>query len=383
MDFFVVASAKLAGGLDDYHLGSFKAVDLSFSTRLHGGFNTCSFSFSDAGDRLVWLYTVLPAAHLVVYDAYGWRCFEGRVWSVALGDGKISIDAVGYYIMGKYKLVPTALWTSPNTTVYQVVYDCVQLVSDWDHSQANLEVSNFKVGSLESEENEKVSDLIERVLKFGYREDDLRPVYFALWEHRLPYLFPEPRFGNGEMPTWLITTASLSGEYSLTSDVGDLYNRVYVRYDDPAEDSVGPTLYPTPADDEVSQERYDMITEGVLDAGQYGLDLAIDLRDLAAEKYSNPRQVLSFSVGGYVTTGYNEPQGSYRIRAGDTVQVVNTDFNVLALPGSDNIPGAGSTGFVVATEYSAESNTNKLTIGTGDALLDYLLSRLGLSGGLS
>lgn len=377
--------SKISGGPADFYLGGFKAQEVSFGTRLHGGFNTCTFSYSQATDNLIWLYTALPGAHIIVYDLYGWRCFEGRVWSVALGDTKISVDAVGYYIMGKYKLVPTALWSDPGTTLYQVISDCVALVPDWEPSKVHLANADFIVGSLESEENAKVNDIIERVLKFGFGETDIRPVYFALWEYRIPYLFPEPRPKPGidTSPKWLISTAAVSGESSLALDVGDLYNRVYVRFDDPADDSNGPTLYPTPADDIVSQKRYDMIKEGVLDAGQYGLDLALNLRDLALEKYSQPRQVLSFNVTGYITTGFNEPQGSYKIRAGDTIQVMNTDFNVLTQPGSTNIPGAGTTGFVVSTEYNADSDANKLTIGSGDALLDYMLSRLGISGGLS
>jgi hypothetical protein len=67
------------------------------------------------------------------------------------------------------------------------------------------------------------------------------------------------------------------------------------------------------------------------------------------------------------------------IRSGDFIVVTNNDVSGATAASAEQNKVLG---FVMSTQYNAGSNTMNLTLASGDRNLEYLLARLGLSGGL-
>lgn len=354
---------------------------LEFGTQLHGGFSSASFVLSSQRGSNTLNYRAYLGSHCIIYDLYGRSVYEGRISESGLTDEGISVISSGYYAEGSHIIVPTELWQSANTLVSDVVWDCVQIVPSWNHTRAHLVGAAFTLGSLDSEEESKVTDIIERVLKFGYSDDDLRTAYFAIYNDRIPRIFPER--DNTRYPDWFVYTgAKQQGNLRQSITLENVYNRIFVLYDTAGDDSTGPTLYPNPADDVVSQNRYGT-REGVLNVGEYGLNVGIALRDVAIRKYAYPEPVLSLEISGLVRSAGGMIDYPYMMRAGQTLVIVDLDeLSVLSHIVSGQV-GATAHGFILGTQFSSKNNTIRVDLGSADRRLDYLLSRLGIEGGLS
>lgn len=265
-----------------------------------------------------------------------------------------------------------------SATVGDVVSDCVDMM---DYTWASIKVFLSDADALVDTQDftdKKVKDAIETVVKFGYSESDLRPVYFAIWDYKIAHLFPEPTFDD--IPDWFVSVKSLGSEEEISQSTDGIYNRVYAAYDN-QNDGPSKTL---PADDIISQHRYG-IREGLVQNGNNpeGIAMSESLRDMALERFKAPRQVYSLSISGLIRHNSGHLTYPYKIRAGDTVLI--TDADIISSLGGDvsGFAKYGLFGFVVKTDYSADSNTLQIDFGTSDVSFETVMSRLGLSGGLS
>lgn len=265
-----------------------------------------------------------------------------------------------------------------SATVGDVVKDCVDLMSSsWSPIEVFLSDADAVVDTQDFTDK-KVKDGIETALKFGYSESDLRPVYFAIWDNRIPHLFPEP-FPD-DIPDWFVSTKTMGSDEEISQSTDGIYNRVFAAYDN---QNSGPSKT-LPAEDTVSQYRYG-IREGLVQNGNNpeGLAMAESLRDMALERFKAPRQLYTLSISGLVRHNSGYLTFPYKIRAGDTVMI--TDADIMSTLGAEigGLAKYGLFGFVVKTEYSSEDNSMKIDFGTSDVSFETVMSRLGLSGGLS
>lgn len=375
--------------LTNDHMGFIGNFDvsqtLSFSTQLNGGFGTCSFEVFLPGALASAGYNEILGGHVVIFDRYGDRTYEGRITDVSLENGIISVTADGYYSQGNYIMMPTELWTADETTIGDIVKDCVEYMDCWNPTYVFIQDANFIVGKQESTEEQKVNDILEKILKFPFREDYVLPVYLAIWSQRMVYLFPEIDLDLNPYPypDWLISAKSIIGEGIGTSTtLENVYNRIYALFDDTADDSTGPTLT-TAADSYMSQYLYG-IREGVLNTGEYGQTMGEELRDLALKRYEFPVQQISFSVGPLVQNLSGAQAESYRIRAGDFIIVKDLDETYQGYGGGSRSKMLrGLTGFVVSTNYSSKDGTIDIQLGMTNWKFEYQMARLGLDGGIS
>lgn len=265
-------------------------------------------------------------------------------------------------------------------TVGDIIADCIDLMGSnglWRGLKVFVTNADAVVGSQDFTDK-KVKDAIEVALKFGYSEDSLRPAYFAIWDNKVPHLFPEPSFD--QFPDWFVSKTMSSASESVSNSLDSVYNRVYAAYDNQNE---GPSKT-LPANDAISQFRYG-IREGLVQNGSNpeGLAMAEALRDMALDRYKSPRQIYSLNVSGVVQHGSGHLDYPYKIRAGDTILI--TDADLLTALGGELVGQIkdGLLGFVVSTNYSASTNSVEIQLGTNDQSFEMAMGRLGLSGGLS
>ena len=346
---------------------------LTFATQLNGGFAIASMIIPMPSTQGSMLTRAILGSIATVYDGLGRYVYNGRVSKAESGSSGVRVTCSGIFEDGGKKTVPTALWLSPTTTNGEVLSDCVALVDSWHgHAEYYLGAMNIPVGTQDYNDETKVNDMIGNMLKVGYQTWYLNAAYFVIYNDQIGQIIVERGI---EYRDWLVPLGSKIG-----SSVGikDIYNKIYVLYDDTAEDSVGPTMYPTPAEDLGSQGKYGE-REGVLNVGEYGLALGLDLRDLAIQKYANPVPSVPVTTRGFVANYGGSYEPSYMVRAGDFIGIIDNDESAAL----NNLRSESTTGFVTSTSFSASSMESKYVLSNSDNRLDYLLARLGLSGGLS
>lgn len=269
--------------------------------------------------------------------------------------------------------------TRPPLYAYEVLEDCIQFMPGWSHITSFVQHDQYDVGPLDFT-GKKVREAIEVVMAFGKNvSGQPRATYFAIWEGRIAYVIVEPA-SNDAFPNWLISVMNVSNRMGVSLSLTDVFNKVYSVYSD-AVNGTTPTL---PSGDTHSQIRYG-IREGFLQNGAlpFTATHAYFLQQAALERYRSPRQVMTLEVMGVVQSSNGFLDFPYRIRAGQTVVIV--DMDTLAVH-SGAIAGEAAqrvVGFVLRTEYDAASNIARIDIGSSDVSFDILMSRLGLSSGLA
>ena len=354
-------------------LGNFDvSKSLTFATQLNGGFSSASMLIQMPASQASLLARQALGSFCTVYDSQGRYVYNGRVSRADGAADGVRITCSGIFEDGAKKTVPTALWLSPTTTNGEVITDCVALVDSW-RGGISLFQLNVPVGAQDYNDETKVNTMIVDMLKVGYRVDDISPAYLVIYNDQTPEIIVEraPQFLD-----WYVLGADHGGKIGSSVSLQDIYNKIYVLYDDTAEDSVGPTMYPTAVNDYGSQFKYG-VREGVLNVGEYGLSLGLDLQALAIQKYAQPTSGVPISVSGYIMSNAGNYVPNYMVRAGDMVGIVENDESAAL-----HALGETTRGFVTGTNFSASNMTTKITLNNSDKRLDYLLARLGLSGGL-
>jgi len=301
--------------------------------------------------------------------------FEQKAYSSGYCDG--SLGAL-YHWTGTANN-STSFRDSYSATVYDVIKDCVNMIPEWRPLTVFISDATFSVGNQDFTDK-KVKDAIEAVMKFGYREDDLRPIYFAIWTQRRPYLIVEP-VPDASYPDWFISVNSIrGGRAGISMSVDTIFNKIYAVYDN---QNAGPSKT-LPAEDYISEQRYG-VREGLVNNGSNpeGIVLAQDLRDMALERYKYPRQIFTAEVSGLIRHQAGFYDYPYSIRAGQRVLIYDLD-TITAHDGTMKGQAAhGLSGFVLKTRYDASRNVTQIDFGSPDISFDTIMARLGLSGGLS
>lgn len=347
---------------------------LTFGTQLNGGFSNAGMSINLPRVQGSAFARNALGSIVEVRDLQGRWVYDGRVSGARSEGGSVKITSTGLWEDGARISVPTALWLDPATTAGDVIQDCIDLVPEWNVG-VNVFQMNIPVGAQDYNDEQKVNTMIQEMLKPGYTSSTIVAAYIAVYNKGTVEIIHEAKpYGGSDF-----TLASGSGgsRIAVALDISKVFNKIYALYDDTAEDSVGPTMYPIPAEDLASQWKYG-VREGVLNVGEFGLGIGLDLRDMAIQRYAQPYSSGSATSDGFIRDNSGAYLPNYMLRAGDFVMVVNNDENAVGHDFNESV----ATGFVTGTNYNASSGSNKVAISTGDKKLEYLLARLGLSGGL-
>lgn len=263
-----------------------------------------------------------------------------------------------------------------STSVYTILKDCVDLIPEWNTSYPLFYGASYEVGAQDFTDK-KVKEAVETVMGYGYTNSDLRPIYFAIYNHRMPVVIPEPI--NDFRPNWFISAFNILNDNAVSMSTKNVFNKIYAVY---SETDAGRSLT-LPAEDKVSQARYGTV-EGIVDnsGSAEGIAMGEDLRDMALAKFSYPRQVFTIRATGFIQYGLGGYGYPYYIKAGDTVII--TDLDAVSPDGSYiyGPSGQGAFGLVMRTSYEAASNSISIELGSADEQLAVAMRRLGLSGGL-
>jgi hypothetical protein len=371
--------------VNTYFLGGFDVTEsLSYETQLHGGYFTCSFVIpARAGSTI---YRVILGGHVVIFDQYGNRVWEGSIIDTSIEESGVSVSASGYYEKASHVFSDMIYVTSP-TTVSDILIDAVDMVPEIQDVFAFIGSSDYNVMSTDPDTadiipqdftDKKVSEVIESVMKYAYKESDIRPIYFAVWNHRIPFLIPEPL--PTFYPDWQVSVKSISGgREGVTISLSEVYNKVFAVYDNQGE---GPSKT-VPVENTFSQARYG-VREGLVQNGGSveGLAIANDLAAMALSTYQYPKQIYTMEIEGYVRHGsgfYSEP---HRIKAGQQILVLDSDSMLVNTGTLAGQAAHGFSGFILSTSYNSESHSMSVSFGSSDTRFDTYMTRLGLSGGL-
>lgn len=348
---------------------------LSFSTLLPGGFGACSFSLATNYSTTVKWYREYIGKHLVLFDTYGRRVYEGRIASVNMDDTGVSVEVEGYYAHA-WDLTHGLIYpvTTP-TTSSDVIIDTVNLSTEWQHEDFGITPTLIDITPLDFTGEAKLGDAIDEVLKYGSSDLVPRPLHFAIWDKRIPYLFVEP--DDTAQPDWIILRRMLVNTNGLILNRSrkDIYNKIQILYDDPYIGATFTDWY----EDTDSQLIYG-VREGSMNIGQSLADIADLVGQLAIRSYAYPKQSATVGVRGKISKLLGSEEYLYMVRAGQTVRFNDMDPTVSQLLMGNN--GAQyQTQFIYQTTFKADTNELELDLNRRNISLDLMMARLGMSTG--
>lgn len=347
---------------------------LSFDTFLPGGYGAARFTVEVGGYNAIRWYRDYVGHHVVIFDHFGRRLYEGRIDATDASTKGVNASCVGYYAHAQDLTDGIIYPAGVPVSISDVVDDAVDLSDQWwkDHSRIKKTVTD--IAPLDFTGEKKLRDAIEEVLKFGDDGVIPRPIYFAIWNHRQPYLFAEPDITSVE-PDWQIYVKDFGGGEGLTLSRNrrQLYNKIQVLYDDPDIGAAFTNWY----EDKVSQGLFG-IREGSLNIGSALPGIADTMGELAIHSYANPTQSSKLAVSGRVYTKAGAPDYPYMVRAGDVLRVNDFDPTVAQIVSSESGEDS-AVAFINRTSYNADKNTLQVQLGKKNVALDLLMARLGMS----
>lgn len=341
--------------------------NLSFSTKLHGGFGHCTFDLfnQSTAEAYNWAWKRL-GYHLIVKDlAHDKTLFEGRIQGSPFKLNDNTINAFGYYSALKDKVYRTSYNTTGDAVIKAILTNEFSTVINSD--QTNIISMDTTRDS--SEDNDYLDrdcqTIIEYLLELGDSSKD--KFQFAVWENRIPYLTKR----NDSTINWYINAEDLNTNFELTPNFEDLYNEVYALYT-----SSGVLTRTSTAADADSIKRYGITRRYCIsDLGEVSQANAEAVRDtFLAEHKDIVSSNSNLTLGAWVEDSKGRRYPSSHVRAGEVIQVRNI------LPSETDISNVRRNGintfYILETLYSADSQTNNLTVDSARQTLDTMISKL-------
>ena len=338
---------------------------LRFSTGLHGGFKTCTFSMHALiGEQWEWA-THRMNYRLVIRDKTS-TVWEGRVEEPKLHVLADRLDVVcyGYW---------ASLTDQPYHTAYNANADVIikaaltAAAPDISADQTHIDATDIAITSAADAGylDISVQALVKKLLAFS--DSTSSKWYFAIWEDRIPYLFSR----SVSSLDLSATLEDLAGDPALGYKLGDLWNSCYALY------SIAGVLNRTAdADDTTSQTRYGVKRQYVVpQLGDVVVASANAQRDiwLAEHKDVWPRQT-SLMFGSYIRDNDGALHASCRVRAGEVLRI--TDLIPVSVNISTVVRDALSTFYVVETDYNADARVLRIIPDTSWMGLDAIIAGL-------
>jgi hypothetical protein len=346
---------------------------LGFDTILHGGFGAATFKVEVGGYNAIRWYRDYVGHHAVVFDHFGRRLYEGRIEATDADAKGVKVACAGYYAHAQDLTHGIIYPAGVPTSISEMIEDTVDLSDQWWKNHARIKLTVTDITPQDFTGEQKLKDAIDQVTKFGDDGVIPVPIYFAIWEHRMPYLFAEPDIRTEE-PDWQVFVKDFGGSagVTLSRNRRRLYNKIQVLYDDP---DIGATFTDW-VEDSVSQGLFG-VREGSLNIGAALPGIADTMAELAIHSYSKPTQSSRLGISGRVYTKAGAPEFPYMVRAGQLIRVNDYDPAVAQLVSAESGEDA-AIAFINKTRYNADKNTLQVELGKKNVALDLLMARLGL-----
>ena len=337
-----------------------KIQGLKFSTRLSGGFHTCTFRIkADLPEAWEWISNFV-FYRLKITDIKK-TLWEGRIEDIELTAGHAGATAYGYYA----NLTDVPYATAYNDVASVVIKavltaNCVQISAD----QSNIDATDTTITSAADSGYLDIypNELFEKLLAFS--DSTNSKWYFAIWEDRIPYL----KKRDVTNLNWVVNLGDLA-RFRLKHRGGDLWNSVYAVYDD---EGIARTA---DAEDITSQSKYNLTREYVIpDLGTVTAAAVQAARDGWLEDHKDIFPKLEeITLGDTIYDTNGIPYPSSWVRAGEVIRIrdlvpVTSDLDAIARD-------ALRTFFIVETNYDADRKQNKIVIDTESTDIDAILAR--------
>lgn len=161
-------------------------ANISFSTKIHGGFNTATVKAKMEGRLNNTRIETLYFQKLRISDRMGYVLFEGRIMSVTIGGGNVEIEATGYGISATNDLLYQSTSTTQanvSTIIAEVLGTtyCPELSSTQKISTNTTQAVRF------SNHAEYPFEIASRLCSLSDSDGDMWT--FGAWEDRIPFYY--------------------------------------------------------------------------------------------------------------------------------------------------------------------------------------------------
>ena len=349
---------------------------LKFSTALHGGFKTCTFTLSTTlGEAWQWLSRAgeLVGRHffrIVLYEEQVVR-WEGRVMDIRLNINPrqrgLDITALGYWNACRDQFYDAADggntdWTAGGPhNVDDIIREMLtNECPDISTTHTNIDVNVRDVAGIDLTARAYPQDIIVDRLATLADSSDV-PWYFGIWEDRLPHWHARAAADNWQV--WLADIESLR----LTQAATHLRNAIT-----PVVGSTEGTVE-TNATSLLLYPRRELILTVHTGANA---NTQSDAAQTAANERADPKQSENFVITGPIYDVRDNQlieTHKWRVRAGDTIRIqdlVPDSAGAIALEGL-------RTFFILETSYDADRDSLAIQPDTFARNLSGLLPRLG------
>jgi len=337
-----------------------KVQGLKFSTKLHGGFSTCSFKLkADLPEAWDWL-TSKTFYRIVIKDVTK-TLFEGRIQDIELSYGSAGATAYGYYASLRDDVYNTAYNAFASVVIKAILTAvCPSISAD----QTNIDATDIAITSAADDSYLDITPqaLVEKLLAFS--DTTSKKWYFAIWEDRIPYL----KARSISSLTWQVRIEDLA-RFKLKHRAGDMWNSCYAVYD------AAGLVRTADSDDTISQTKYNLKRRHVVpQLGTVAAATAQSQRDIWLAEHKDIWPSLEdFVLGDMVFDTSMVPYPSSWVRSGDAIRVIDL------VPASGDLDAvtrdALRTFYILETQYDANSRQNRIIVDTENMGLTSILAR--------
>jgi len=338
-----------------------KIQGAKFSTKLHGGFNTFSFTLrADLPEAWEWL-TKRMFYRIIIADAEK-TLWEGRIQDLELLAGAANATAYGYYSSLNDGIYHTAYNAVASVVIKAILTaECPQISS----AQSNIDATDITIDSAADAAyaDKSPRELVEKLLKFS--DSTSGEWYFAIWEDRIPYL--EKR--SVSSVDWLVRLEDLR-RMNLKHRGANLWNDVYAIYD------VGGVLTRTAVSaNATSKTKYGVTRKyAIPNLGTVAAAAAQAQRDVWLAEHKDIWPSLeNFVIGDVVYDTDMVPYSSAWVRAGEVIRIMDL------IPASADLTtvtrDALRTFYILETTYDIDNKENRIVVDTPGEGIDAVLAR--------
>lgn len=340
---------------------------LKFSTRLNGGFWTCSFR-PKADLEEAWEWFRRKMFYRVIIADGAKTLFEGRIENLGLTQGKVEVGASGYYANLGDIPYSTAYNDDADVVIKAVLTAaCTQISSDQTHIEATggpAIDSAADASYLDIYPNQ----IVEKLLAFGDDTNNKR-WHLAIWENRVPWLAAK----SVSSVDWNVSLGDFQ-RFRLRYKGADLWNSGYAVYD------AGGLTRTATANNTISQGKYgdgtnDIIRRKVVpNLGTVVAAAAESARDTWLTEHAEIYPSLEdMQLGPHIYDARGVRWPSYYLRAGQVLRV--RDLLPSASEFDSVTQNQVNTFYILETEYDVDRGTMRIVPDNESPRLDKLLAR--------